>query len=291
MISIIVCSVNDRLFGAFEQNISATAGVPFEIIRINNITNAYSICSAYNEGAVKATYPLLCFAHEDIQIQTMNWGGIVSELFNKNKDLGLLGVAGTGYKPLSPSGWWYENANPDCFFTHYIQSDKKGSKAERVYSNPANEELPSVVCIDGLWFCTRKDIALQLKFDDHLFKGFHCYDMDFSLSVFQHYKVAVSYEILIKHFSEGSLNRQWVNDTLMLYEKWKHVLPLATVNFSNQKLKQEETIAFDYFVRQMLLYIPLKQITGELWLLKNKMQIGFSAFLKLCIKVARHYIR
>lgn len=290
MISIIVCSVNDTLFGAFEQNISHTAGIPFEIIRINNTANAYSICSAYNEGALKAIYPVLCFAHEDIEIQTMNWGGIVSDLFNKNKDLGLVGVAGTGYKPLGPSGWWYENANPDCFFTHYIQSDKKGIKAELMHSSPETKQLSAVVCVDGLWFCTRRHIALELQFDERVFKGFHCYDVDYSLSVFQRYKVAVSYEVLIKHYSEGSLNREWVNDTLKLYKKWKNVLPLSTVNFSRQKLKQEETAAFDYFVEQMLLYVPIKQVIMVLWLLKVKMLIGFNAFLKLNIKVIRHLI-
>lgn len=291
MISIIVCSVNDTLFDAFEQNISATIGVPFEMIRINNTANAYSICSAYNEGAVKAIYPLLCFAHEDIEIQTMNWGGIVSNLFDKNRDVGLLGVAGTGYKPLSPSGWWYENANPDCFFTHYIQSDKKGGKAEMMYSNPENKKLSAVVCVDGLWFCTRRDIALELQFDDRMFTGFHCYDVDYSLHVFQRYKVAVSYEVLIKHYSEGSLNRQWVNDTLKLYEKWKDVLPQATINLSRQKLKQEETVAFDYFVQQMLLYVPVRQVVTVLWLLKVKMLIGMTAFLKLNLKVVRHCIQ
>lgn len=291
MISIIVCSVNDTLFGAFEQNISATTGVPFEIIRINNTANAYSICSAYNEGAVKAIYPLLCFAHEDIEMQTMNWGGIVSDLFNKNKDLGLLGIAGTGYKPLSPSGWWYENANPDFFFTNYIQSDKKRGKAELMYSNPENKKLSAVVCVDGLWFCTRRDIALELKFDDHMFKGFHCYDVDYSLGVFQRYKVAVSYEVLIKHYSEGSLNRQWVNDTLKLYEKWKHVLPLATLNFNRQTLKREEIVAYDYFVRQMLMYVSINQTISVLWSLKVKSLIGFTAFLKLQLKIVRHLIR
>lgn len=291
MISIIVCSVNNTLFSAFEQNISVTAGVPFEIIRINNTANIYSMCSAYNEGALKATYPLLCFAHEDIEMLTMNWGRIVSDLFNKNKDLGLVGVAGTGYKPLSPSGWWYENADPDCFFTHYIQSDKKGSKADLVYSNPENKQLSAVVCVDGLWFCTPRHIALELKFDECTFKGFHCYDVDYSLSVFQHYQVAVSYEVLIKHYSEGSLNRQWVNDTLILYKKWKNVLPLTTVDFSRQKLKQEEKVAFDYFVQQMLLHLPLKRVITVLWLLKNKIQIGFIAFLKLNIKVVRHLIQ
>lgn len=290
MISIIVCSHNDTLFGAFENNISTTTGVPFEIIRINNTANAYSICSAYNEGATKAIYPVLCFAHEDIEMQTLNWGSKVLDLFTKNKDLGLVGVAGTAYKPLSPSGWWYENASPDCFFTHYIQSDKIGSKAELMYSNPGNKQLSAVVCVDGLWFCTRRDIALELKFDERTLKGFHGYDVDYSLSVFQRYKVAVSYEVLIKHYSQGSVNKQWVSDTLKLYKKWENVLPLATIDFSRQKLKQEETVAFDYFVRQMLLYMPLKQVITVLWLLKDKMRIGLTAFLKLNLKVIRYLI-
>ncbi len=85
-----------------------------------------------------------------------------------------------------------------------VQSDKKSSdESFLAYSNLKNVSLAKVVTLDGVWFCTRKDIALEFPFDGETLKRFHCYDIDFALSVFQ---VAVTFDILIQHFSTGSFN-------------------------------------------------------------------------------------
>lgn len=285
MISIIISKYHPTLIENLKENIKNTIGVPFELVVIENGEGKMGLCEVYNMGAQKARYEILCYAHEDIEIQTMNWGGKVIEIFSQQERLGLLGAAGLGYKSLSPSGWWYDYANPKIIFTNYIQSNGKRNMEELFYSNPQNKNLSAAVCVDGFWFCTRKYVALELRFDDSTFKGFHCYDIDFSLRVFQQYEVAVCFGILIKHYSDGGYNSEWINETLMLSKKWEDVLPFNGADFNKQSLRQEEVLAFNFFLKRMVIcHYPLKQVFFLLWSSKVRSFIGLKGFIKLNIK-------
>jgi hypothetical protein len=55
-------------------------------------------------------------------------------------------------------------------------------------------------------------------FDEEL-PGFHLYDIDFSLRVGQRYKVAVSYDIIIEHFSEGAFSNEWLISNIKYHNK------------------------------------------------------------------------
>lgn len=250
MISIVVCSVNEHYFLSLQQNIADTIGVPYEMIRIDNRKNTYSICSAYNEGAAKAKFELVCFAHEDIIFRTHNWGNKVISIFNEHTRLGLLGVAGTTYKSAVPSGWAEAEERK---YINLIQRYKYAQQSElHVYNNPQNKSYIKTVCVDGVWMCTRKKIIATLPFDQKTFTGFHCYDLDFSLSVNQQYDVAVSFEILIEHFSEGYHDKQWVADTLKLHEKWQNALPVSIDRIHAQIQRNEETATLTGFFYTML---------------------------------------
>lgn len=291
MISIIVSKYHSSQIEILKNNIERTIGVPYELIVIENGEGRMGLCEVYNNAARKARYETLCYTHEDVAFETMNWGLKVIDLFNGNKKLGLLGVAGSGFKSLSPSGWWYPCADHQTVFTNYLQSNKDQVKADLQYSNPGNKRLSAVVCVDGFWFCTLKHIALQIKFDQDAFKGFHCYDIDFSLSVFPHYEVAVSFDILIKHFSEGTLNKQWITDTLTLYEKWRHALPVNVVNLDHAALVREEIKALDYFLTVSLENnISLKQAFGVLWSNRLRSLLGLKTYLKQHLKLVKKAI-
>ena len=47
----------------------------------------------YNESGSKAIYPLLCFMHEDILIETKDWGELIGKHLER-KETGMIGVAG-----------------------------------------------------------------------------------------------------------------------------------------------------------------------------------------------------
>ena len=255
MISIIICSASTEELKQVSQNIDLTIGVPYEIIGINNSDGKRGICEVYNEGKRKAKYDTLCFMHEDIEIKTENWGVNVLNIFTENKEIGVVGVAGGGYKALAPSGWYcVEYNSPDKSFQNVIQGFKLKSKTEvHAYHNPYLQKLSEVVCVDGMWFCTRKDILNDKPFDEDMLKGFHGYDVDFCLSIFGKHKIVVTYDILMKHSSEGNFNKEWLNDLLKLHRKWNAHLPMTvTKSVSNEELYFTEKRALKNVIEQML---------------------------------------
>ena len=222
MISVVICSVNPFHLESVSQNIGETIGMPYELIAIDNRNSKRGICSVYNEAALLAKFDFLCFVHEDVKFHTQNWGNVIKEMFS-DAEIGLIGVSGSVYKSATPGSW------VSCDKKHYrvntLQHQVDIHTVVRVSLNPNKEKLSEVAVIDGVFMVTRKKIWNQCFFDEDLLKGFHGYDLDFSLQIGMLYKVMVTHEILLEHFSSGSFNSAWLKDTEALHEKWKHSLP------------------------------------------------------------------
>src|SRR6478672_9571285 len=105
MISIVISSASTQLLKAVKDNIKQTIGVDHEILAYDNSTGERGICEVYNQGIHDAKFGLLCFMHEDVELNTSNWGHHVIDAFRENERLGLLGIAGSSFKSYSPSGW------------------------------------------------------------------------------------------------------------------------------------------------------------------------------------------
>jgi glycosyltransferase involved in cell wall biosynthesis len=253
MISIIIASTNTILLAQIEDNIQATVGIPFEIISFDNSEGKVGLCEVYNRGAKKAKFDVLCFMHEDIKIHTLGWGKIVADIFAANKKLGLIGVAGSQYKSLAPSGWHcYDIDALEIMYYNLIQNYKYTDKqSTRDYSNDTDTKLARVVCIDGVWMCSTKQAIDSYSFDQGLLKGFHGYDLDFSLGINQTHEVAVTFEVLIEHFSEGRFNTDWLKEILKIHAKWSKHLPINLTHLDKRKLKDGELRGFKNIFRRM----------------------------------------
>ncbi len=266
MISVIICSVNPQLLTAVKQNIAETIGVPFEVIAIDNRGSSAGICEVYNRGTAQASFDLLCFMHEDIILQTQNWGRVVVDLMKADTGIGLVGVAGSYYKPLIPSGWNGTSKETECIYI--MQGNKQQSASEFVLhnANPLGKKHMDVASIDGVWFCTTKAIAQSNPFDAQTLKGFHCYDIDFSLSVGQHHRVVVTYEVLLAHLSEGNFDRTWLIETLKLHQKWQNYLPLLRGQLSPEKRYHIEKYTFRHLLKLFKDYnLPVSYLRKLLW--------------------------
>jgi hypothetical protein len=244
MISIIICSRSKSALDDAISSIEKTIGVPYEIVAIDNSRGEYSIFQAYNAGIDRSKYNMLCFMHEDVTFETINWGKKVLGIFDSNNRLGLLGVAGSSYKSAVPSGWVFETNSDKIVSINIIQHEKIKKSSSHLLNNPHNTALADVASVDGLWFCTPKNIAEEIRFDEVTFNNFHCYDVDYSLAVLQRYKVAVTFDILINHFSAGNLNDSWLTETLKLHKKWRKILPINLIDLSGIESKQLEFEAF-----------------------------------------------
>ncbi|WDF78710.1 glycosyltransferase [Mucilaginibacter sp. KACC 22773] len=291
MISIIISSVNKANLQQVSENISATIGVPFEIVATDNSKGQMGICEVYNKAMLGAQYDILCFIHEDVLIKTNNWGQKLLALFEQDPKLGLIGVAGSSYKPLTPSGVGGYGVN--THYHNFIQSYKyKKNKTRHVYSNPDKQSLAEVVCIDGVFMATTRQVAEEFMFDEITLKGFHGYDIDFSLSVSQKYKVAVTFDILLNHFSEGLYNDVWMEENLKLHNKWNRHLPLNVGKLTHEQVFVIEKNTFKYFIDELIKFnYPISTAIKMLWKNKRFFQLDSTLFFKLKFYIFKKYIK
>lgn len=234
MISVIVCSRHASVAERLSKNIRDTIGVSHEMIVIDNTIAREGICTVYNKGAALAIYPLLCFVHEDVLFATAHWGQKLAAHFS-DPSIGVMGVAGGDSLSMVPSTW------SNSFFSNeinIIQRNPGSSKKEisHVYVT-ATGELTSrkqVLVIDGVFMCVRKSVFKKYRFDNSLC-GFHGYDVDFSLQLSREFKNYVAFDILLEHFSEGSLNDQWLDSTFAIAKKWKKQLPISLHSLTREQ--------------------------------------------------------
>lgn len=247
MISIIVSSYREELYKALSKNIAATIGnIDFEIIKIDN-SGKMGISKAYNIGAEKAKFNYLLFLHEDVLFRTIGWGEIIKKIFENNKDLGLLGIAGNSIKTKMPSTWW---TGPGLNYIRIVQHDKPNSKIFDKNEGFDEKSFVEVAAIDGVLMVMKNDE--RIKFDENL-KGFHNYDLSLSL---KHYclnkKVGATNEILIEHFSGGKIDRDWYLSTSIFHKENSENLPIIKSEVSAERLKNFEFTTGAIFVMGLL---------------------------------------
>ncbi|UOR03946.1 glycosyltransferase family protein [Hymenobacter aerilatus] len=288
MVSIIICSRSQDQLAQVKYNVAATIGAPYEVVAIDNSQGRYSIFQAYNWGIAQSTGDLLCFMHEDISFETQDWGQVVQRAFRENSRLGLLGVAGSSYKPAVPSGWSFDSACDDTTYMNIVQYYKGRSDKNKIYSNPKKQTISNVVSVDGVWFCTTRAIAEKVQFDEKTFSGFHCYDVDFSLAVLQHHEVAVTFEVLINHFSEGSFNDSWITETIKLHDKWRAILPINLEQLPAAAVTREEFKAFHAILPRLVGKKDLcMAVLKEIWKANILSLVGVKKFLVMNLLLAK----
>ncbi|MDR3218607.1 MAG: glycosyltransferase [Dysgonamonadaceae bacterium] len=218
MISLIVCSKKGDISAQLKLNIENTIGVPYELIIIDNSKNEYSIFQAYNEGVERASFSFLCFMHEDILYHSNDWGKSVIQHLS-NPETGLIGLAGSFYLLAIPAPWF--KAKP--YVKNQIQTDPTGVKSPKRYVIAEDKE---VICVDGFWFCSRKDVFKQVSFDEQTFHNFHFYDLDISMQIHEkNYLIYVIADLIVEHSSGGTFNSQWLASAYRFYHKWEKQLP------------------------------------------------------------------
>lgn len=231
MISIIICSTSKIFLHQVQKSIDSTIGVDYEVLFHDNSVEKKGICEVYNMLAAKASFSYLCFVHEDIIFNTQNWGLGIAEFF-KDENIGVVGVAGCKYKSSFFSGWYSGIPELDC--ENIIHQDRLTGHHEKILlNNEPGTMKQEVVCIDGVFICTRKSIWEQIKFNEKDLKGFHFYDIDFSLRAGAIKKIMVTYEIEIIHLTQGGdFGDNWVVESFNWHKKNKSKLPVSLNNLT-----------------------------------------------------------
>lgn len=221
MFTVITCSVNPDAASALRANIEATAGVPFEFMAFDNREAQRGICGIYNECARKARYDLLCFVHEDVEFRTQGWGEIIARKL-REPDCGVIGFAGAASK-LSPMTGFNSLREHSRF--NYYQGTPDG-KVEYKCKNPDGLDFSPVICLDGMCLFVRREVWEQSPFDEVLLKGFHAYDIDFSIASACNHHNYVCNRAAVYHASIGNFGREWYESAKICHEKWKSHFPM-----------------------------------------------------------------
>lgn len=235
MISIVICSINNNYLARVSESIALTIGVEYELLVWNNIHENKGLCFVYNTMAKQARFEIICFLHEDIIFETKDWGRKLLSSFADDNELGVIGVAGSKCKARSFSGWF--TGIPGSDYANIIHQDDKEER--RIYLNPEN--LPKsgkVVCIDGVFIATRKNVWDRVLFDEKNVTGFHLYDLDFSLRASQITSVAVTFEILVRHITKGGdFGNNWVKESIKYHVKNCGTLPVMVAGFEPRNVE------------------------------------------------------
>ena len=236
MISVLICSAKPDLLKIVTENIQKTIGIPFEILYFDNRIAKKGICSVYNELASKSQFNYLCFIHEDVLLRTENWGKIITDIFLNNPQTGLVGIAGSKYKSAYFSGWYTGVKELDC--ANYIH--EYSSKTEYIFLSPSGNKVEEVVCIDGVFMCSTKTAWSKIIFDEKLLKGFHFYDIDFSVRMAHKYKVLVTFDIELVHITTGGdYSNNWVQTAISYHQKKKEILPFSKASLNAKRIDKK----------------------------------------------------
>ena len=254
MLSIIVCSISPERLSALQQNLKATVGIEYEVIAVDNRVQKWPIAKAYNYAARLAKYPYLFFVHEDVKFHSFGWGEVIINKL-RERDCGVIGFIGSKVKLKAYSGWG-QNPKWICAYLYQKGHDATYFNVHNAYLGTPFEE---VVALDGLGLFVRKEIWESYPFDERFLTGFHCYDLDFTLQIaatkkYKNY-VCCSNQVLIEHFSLGSLNVEWFKDTVRLHrEKWDKILPIKSSDclLDEKFRRKEEERFFNIFLREIL---------------------------------------
>ena len=196
------------------------------IEKVNN--GEKSLSETYNEIISESQYDIIVLCHDDIEIDSKNWGDKLLKNFKKNPEYGILGLAGTKYLD-STSQWWKVPSTMYGIVNHK-QNDKKWTST---YSKNINDNIEEVILVDGLFIALDKTKIIH-KFDESI-KGFHFYDLGFTVpNHLDGVGIGVMFNIRVTHLSVGQTNQQWENNRIEFCEKYKNNLPIDITENENQ---------------------------------------------------------
>lgn len=231
MITVIYCTRTSN--PEHKEHLIKTSGLHKNIEVIEIINNGESLTKAYNRGLKQAKNDIVVFCHDDLTIETKQWGNKLIKLFDKNPEYAIIGVAGSKNMPVS--GQWWED--PKKMYGR-VAHTHEGKTWLSAYSDDLGQDLEEVVVCDGVWFAIDKT-RIKKSFNENV-EGFHFYDVTFT---FENYlegaKVGVTTLIRINHQSIGMTNEAWDKNRADFSEAYQAHLPanIKRVLRKNEKLK------------------------------------------------------
>jgi glycosyltransferase involved in cell wall biosynthesis len=209
----------------FTKYLEETCGIknPQVIEKVN--PGKFSLSEVYNQIISESIYDIIVLCHDDILFEKNYWGKRVLEHFEKNKEYGILGVAGTTYFP--ESGMWWEIQGE---MVGQVYHQHQGKKWLSEYNKSFGSRIIETIIVDGLFICVNKT-KIKQTFDESV-SGFHFYDTTFCLkNHLEGVKVGTISNVPITHMSVGMTNNQWEENRKKFADKFKDSLPIKLKSY------------------------------------------------------------
>jgi Glycosyltransferase like family len=218
MISIVICSVDQRKFRAIADNYLRLLGdEPFEIIGVHD---ARSMCEGYNRGLRRATGDPVIFCHDDIEILAADFK---DRLKGHLRHYDLIGVAGTT-KLIKPR---WPVAGPPYIYGQIAHVNAAENCFDVYIFGTPTRAVSGIQALDGIFLATTRRVLEAVSFDEQTFTDFHLYDLDFSFTAYlRGFRLGVCNDLPLIHTSPGHYGDEWGRQAMRFYEKYKaHMHP------------------------------------------------------------------
>lgn len=230
-ITIVVSSKKSREENeGFIKHVVKSSKVECDVLHFQN-NGEKSLTEIYQEGLDKSSTEMVVFMHDDITFMRDGWGEVLFDLFEKNKEYGIIGVAGSGDFEFNAAWWQYKDIYGQ------VMHKKDNSVWLTEFSKDLGDDLAEVCVVDGLFFAVMKD-RINNGFDTSI-EGFNFYEIDFCLSNFlsKNTKIGVTTKIKILHNSIGEMKPNWYANRNVINEKYKEYYPIKIRNNEEEKRK------------------------------------------------------
>lgn len=203
---------------SFIEHVKSTCNIKgVEVICYEN-NGEYSLTELYNRILSESKHNIVCLIHDDIVINTKNWGKKILSHF-ENTDYGILGMAGT--TNIDTSGQWWRDRNK---MVGIVTHNSDGKSWVSKYSSNFGSDVIQTIMLDGLFLIVNKD-RIKKNFNEDV-KGFHFYDFDFTFSNhLEGVKVGVIFDVKLTHKSVGGVNKEWDVNRLEFCNRYSNHLP------------------------------------------------------------------
>lgn len=221
-IAVVVCSrENSEQKKDFIQHIKDTCGCNAHVYFLIN-QDGVGLTQIYEDmiKSDKVDSNVIIFIHDDIEFLKKGWGAEILRLFNKHKDYGIIGVAGSAQFDENGAWWQYNKKYGQVLHRH------DGKSWLTAFSPLLDHDLQEVCVIDGLFMAVHKK-RISKNFDPEV-KGFNFYDIDFCLANYidGKTKIGVTTNIRIAHNSVGEMKPEWYTNRDQINEKYKDYYPI-----------------------------------------------------------------
>lgn len=221
-VAVVVCSrENNEQKKDFIQHIKDTCGCNAHVYFLIN-QDGVGLTQIYEDmiKSDKVDSNVIIFIHDDIEFLKKGWGAEILRLFNKHKDYGIIGVAGSAQFDENGAWWQYNKKYGQVLHRH------DGKSWLTAFSPLLDHDLQEVCVIDGLFMAVHKK-RISKNFDPEV-KGFNFYDIDFCLANYidGKTKIGVTTNIRIAHNSVGEMKPEWYTNRDQINEKYKDYYPI-----------------------------------------------------------------